>query len=282
MVRRPSMSAPETETERAPKETGGSQTLLRGLEVLNAVSDGPVGLADLSAKLGLTRSTTHRLASALCDERYLTFAPREGYSLGPKLLELGYQAREQMHIPRAARVHLEQLSASSMDTVHLGVLEGDKALYLDKINGTRRIVIGSRVGERHPLATTGLGKALLLDGTIESWLPRLSGELGANTSGPKWVAWQKLMKHYAEQGHAFDLGENEHGIRCVAAPIRDASGTIVAAISCSSAAQYMDDNRLSSLAEEVKAAASAISKELGWSADTQRQPARAVGGKSNK
>ena len=65
----------------------GSQTLLRGLDVIDVVAQGPIKLADLAAKLGLTRSTTHRLASALTARRYLTFVPHSGYSLGPKLLD---------------------------------------------------------------------------------------------------------------------------------------------------------------------------------------------------
>ena len=102
----------------SPREAAGSQTLLRGLEVLNVVANGVTNLGNLSERLGLTKSTTHRLASALVDQRYLTFTHREGYSLGPKLLELGYQASQQMDIPRLARPHLEALSASSLDTVH--------------------------------------------------------------------------------------------------------------------------------------------------------------------
>jgi DNA-binding IclR family transcriptional regulator len=248
----------------SPREAAGSQTLLRGLEVLNVVANGVTNLGNLSERLGLTKSTTHRLASALVDQRYLTFTHREGYSLGPKLLELGYQASQQMDIPRLARPYLEALSASSLDTVHLGILRDGSALYLDKIAGTRRINIGSRVGERHPLATTGLGKALLLDDTEDTWRTYLEAELGPEGSKAAWATWAEIMKRYVPLGHAFDLEENEKGIRCVAAPVRDVSGAIVAAISCSSAAQYMDDSRMESLSVDVKKAARAISAELGW------------------
>jgi DNA-binding IclR family transcriptional regulator len=103
------------------------------------------------------------LASTLVEKRYLTFAPRHGYGLGPKALEIGYQARIQLNIPRVAREHLETLAAQTGDTVHLGILDGTRALYLDKISGRRRIEISSRVGEVQPLRSTGLGKALLLD-----------------------------------------------------------------------------------------------------------------------
>ena len=141
----------------------GSQTLVRGLEVLEAVASGVNNLADLAATVKLNRSTAHRLASTLVEKRYLSFVPRYGYGLGPKALEVGYQARVQLNIPRMAREHLEKLAAKTGDTVHLGVLDGTRALYLDKIPGSRRVEISSRVGEVQPLRSTGLGKALLLD-----------------------------------------------------------------------------------------------------------------------
>ena len=77
------------------RSQGGSQTLLRGLDVIEAVVDGPVPLDKLAARLGLTRSTAHRLATALVERRYLSFVPRFGYQLGAKLLELGFHAQRQ-------------------------------------------------------------------------------------------------------------------------------------------------------------------------------------------
>ena len=121
--------------EEAGGKASGSQTLLRGLDVIDALIDGSLPLAELSEKLDLTRSTTHRLASALVDRRLLSFRPREGYSLGPKLLELGHAASQQMHLPRVARPWLEQLSAQTDDAVHLGVLDGRHALYLTRCRG---------------------------------------------------------------------------------------------------------------------------------------------------
>ena len=120
------------------RSQGGSQTLLRGLDVIESVVDGPVSLDNLAARLG--------------------------YQLGPKLLELGFHAQRQTDMLQRAQPHLEALAAVSEDTVHLGVLDHERALYLAKIPGRRRVEISSRVGERHPLTSTGLGKALLVDG----------------------------------------------------------------------------------------------------------------------
>ena len=86
-----SLTATRDEPEATTKATpSGSQTLLRGLDVLDAVAEGPISLAKLAQTLELTRSTTHRLAAALVERNYLTLTPREGYQLGPKLLELGH------------------------------------------------------------------------------------------------------------------------------------------------------------------------------------------------
>ncbi len=249
------------------KTPAGSQTLLRGLDVIEAVSDGPISLADLASRLDLTRSTTHRLATALVDRRYLTFMPRLGYQLGPKLLQLGFLAQQQTDLVQIARPHLEALAAATDDTVHLGVLDNERALYLDKIPGRRRVDISSRVGDRHPLTSTGLGKSLLLDHGAEEW-QRLFEIDRANGSPPAdYAVWVDRMNGYVTAGRSFDLQENEDFIRCVAAPIRDASGRIVAAISVSSAAQYMDDARMQALTGDVMATTAAISSDFGWSGE---------------
>ena len=251
-----------------PKGLAGTQTLVRGLEVLAAVSRGANSLGVLADTLGLNRSTAHRLAATLVEKRYLSFSRRAGYALGPKLLELGYMARDQMNIVRVARDHIEALAAHTGDTVHLGVLDGTRALYLDKIPGRRRVEIRSHIGDRHPLRSTGLGKALILDLGESRWRELYEAE---DREGKNYDvtlnAWLVRMRKYSRLGYAFDLEENEDRIRCVAAPVYDAAESIVGAISVSSAAQYMDDDRMKELAEEVRNAARAISLDMGWRDD---------------
>ena len=246
----------------------GTQTLTRGLELIAAVVQRPLSLAELADEVGLTRSTVHRLAAALVEHRYLKFARGSGYSLGPRLLELGYLASRQLSISRVARDHLEQLSAQTMDTVYLGVLDGSRALYLDKIPGSRRVEVTAGVGERLPLRSTGLGKALILDANEEELRSYYDHEArqghGYSIDLDSWLA---RMRQYASTGCALDIEEDEDQIRCVAAPIRDVTGNIVAAVSVASAAQYMDDNRVHGLAFEVRQTAEAISRELGYSPD---------------
>ena len=256
----------------APRGPSGSQTLLRGLDVLEGVAEGPASLGELAQRLGLTRSTTHRLANALIERRYLTLVPGRGYQLGPKLLELGFQAQQQADLVQIARPRLEALAQQSEDTVHLGIMDGDRALYLDKIPGRRRIVISSRVGDRHPLTSTGLGKALLLDEAPQRWKALFELDQQNSNVVVDYATWLQRMNGYVETGRAYDLEENEDQIRCVAAPIRDASGGIVGAISVSSAAQYMDDSRMEELTDDVVATANSIGRELGWNPETRNAP----------
>src|SRR5215475_8826098 len=190
--------------EAAEPQRLGSQTLFRGLDVIELVAEGPITLGELADRLGLTRSTTHRLASALTDRRYLRFVPRSGYSLGPKLLELGFRVRDELDLPRVAAPQLERLALLTEDTVHLGVLDRGRVQYLDKIAGKRRINISSRVGELQPVHSTGLGKALILDHDEESWENFFRAENSQRT--PDALAkWLERMRTYAHAGYAFDL-----------------------------------------------------------------------------
>lgn len=252
-----------TRTGREPP--AGSQALLRALDVLEAVAEAPADLSRLAQTVGLSRSTAHRLASSLVARDYLGFAPGKGYTLGPKLLELGQRAVAQRPLVQIARPFLERLAEETGDTVHLGILEGDWTFYLDKIPGRRRFEVSSRVGERQPVWSTGLGKALIIDADAA----RLDHYFGLGSArGPSRVSdkadWLARMRDYAGRGCAFDLEENEPDVRCVAAPVRDASGAIVAAVSLSSLSPYMHDERMEALARAVMAVAETIGRELGW------------------
>lgn len=241
-----------------------SQTLFRGLDIIDAVASGITTLPAISEKTGITSSTAHRLASALVQMRYLKFEARKGYSLGNKLMELGFLAYRQADLPNRARTYLEKLASETRDTVHLAALDGQEVIYLDKLPGQRAVEISSRIGGRKPVCSTGVGKALLLDKSEEEWRAYF-----AAMSEPKMTeeAWLAMMRRYAEGDYAFDLGEDASFIRCVAAPVRDASERIVAAISVSSAVEYMDDKRMAELVKRIQQTAGEISRQMGFNAN---------------
>ena len=254
-----------------------SQTLVRGLDVLEMVALGPLALPALADRLGLARSTAHRLATALLERRYLTFMPREGYVLGPKLLELGSLAQEQTALLRVARAHMEKLAAESLDTVHLTICESGAALLLERIQGHRRLLPSLRVGERTSLSRCVEGRALLIDGTESEWRAIFAQDCGSERS-PMAESDQLLadfiaaMSAAASRGYASDAEDSTDPLRTVAAPVRSADGAIVAALGLSTAAQYLDGEGLASSGHAVRAAADAISADLGRP-DTRHGPA---------
>ena len=252
----------------------GAQTLFRGLAVLQAVADGAQSLPRIGETIGCSRSTTQRLVSALVEQRFLRSGPAHEFTLGSKLIELGFRARDTVPVAAIARRFIVALAVRTQDTVHLGTAEGAEVLYIDKIPGQRGLEMRSRVGHRMKLAVTGVGKALMLDMPPEQWRA-LHRAAMANLSGRgaarPWGAYLAEMRAYAAAGVAFDFAENEMGIHCVAAPVRDASHGIVAAISVASAAQHMPEARMRALAPEVAETARAISNELGWRGQPRQQ-----------
>ncbi|CDM25329.1 IclR family transcriptional regulator [Castellaniella defragrans] len=241
-----------------------SQTLVRGLDVIEAVSaDGASDITTIAARTGMTYSTAHRIVSALIQRQYLKRVPGKGYRLGSKLLALGFQAYSQVDLTPVAHPFLERLARQTHDTVHLACEELGKVFYLDKIASRRPVEISSRIGGMKPLISTGVGKALLLDGSVRSWGALYDADAQRLGLAMPRDQWLDMMQEYARHGYTYDLGEDEPAIRCVAAPIRDASHRIVAALSVSSTADYMPPERMRELVPVVVATARQISAELG-------------------
>ncbi len=242
-----------------------AQTVLRALALLEAVAEGVHDLEGLSAHVGLTRSTAHRLLTTLVRAGYLRHSPREGYRLGPKLIELGFRAYAGLHLPSLARPYLEQLSGATRETVHLGVLEGAEVVYIDKVPGKRELQMASYIGARVPAQSTALGKALVSTLPREEWLRAfVPGLRRTERTIAEADRFLEEIERVARQGYALDLEENEPGIRCVAAPVRDGAGRGVAAVSISSAVVYLTDERIRELIPLVQETARRISRELGW------------------
>ncbi len=260
--------AAESQPSPEPREVrdiNGAQTLLRGLAVIEAVAAEGTTLAQIGAAIGCTRSTTQRLAAALVRTGYLRQIPNQTYALGPKLIQLGYLAREHLPLPALARPHLEALAARTHDTIHLGIRDGNNVLYLDKIAGQRGLEMRSRIGHIMPIALTGVGRALMLDMDQAQW--RVLYDAARVSSGrevPPWDAYVATMQGYARRGVTMDFEDNEPGICCVAAPVRDVQNGIIAAISVASAVTYMNRERMEALVPEVLEAAAALGHELGW------------------
>lgn len=227
-----------------------------------------MNMTEISERLEIYPSTIHRILDTLKYWGYVEQDPHtQKYQLGLKALELGMAKLHQMDLVREATPYLKELVKQCNETVHLGVLEDGEVLYLAKEESSQTIRMISYVGKRAPLHCTSLGKILLAHLLTEERkkilgekvLPRLT----ENTITDKRELEKELSK-IREQGFALDREENEKDVRCVAAPIRNYQGEVIAAISISSPIFRIDKNTQNDLKEALIKISKEISKRLGY------------------
>lgn len=240
-----------------------SRTLVRGLDVIEAVAAGHVSITEIARATSMTYSTTHRFTAVLVERGYLRILAGHEFELGSKLIELGFQAHNRTDIVAIARDYLTACAQSEADTMHLGRREGDEIVYLDKIHGNRPVEINSRIGGRRPLSRTGIGMALMIDTPQTELREIFASNQHREPTGASEEVFLARMKEYHAGGYALDLGDDTPSIRCVAAPVRGPTGKIIAAISLSSAADYMSGSRMQELIPKVKNLSQQISTAIG-------------------
>ncbi|MFB3819422.1 MAG: IclR family transcriptional regulator [Candidatus Methylomirabilales bacterium] len=245
------------------------QSIVRAFALLEAMSQAPgeIGIAQLAKRAGLHVSTTHRLLATLVALGYARQSPETGrYAVGARALQLAEAYGEQTDLRGAARPVLERLSRETGETANLVVLEGHEALYVDKAESAQNLRIFSRIGRRTPLYCTAVGKVLL------AWRPpdevrRLLAATPIERLTRRTITdAQRLTRELLrvrQQGYALDLEECEEGARCIATPVRVASGEVVAAISLSGPSIRMHSGRLRELIPMMLAAAAEVSGQLG-------------------
>lgn len=235
----------------------------KALALLELVAGGCTSLNDLAKASRMPKSTTYRLASALVRHGYLRYGSSQ-YQLGYRLLELGEITKQQIHIPTVAKPYMEEISHATSEAVHLGELVDSNIVYLEKVDSKRGLQMMSRVGLKSPAQTTAMGKAIIAQLPREEWhmhfhdLPPKTANTITQVEG-----FLEELETVRKMGFAFDREENEMGICCVAAPIWNATGQVIAAVSLSGAVVYLPKERLDELAAEVVRCAKAISRELG-------------------
>lgn len=221
------------------EETPSVKSALRTLEILETVAryrDGItfVALADV---LPYPKSSLHGLLQTIASRGWLTFdADSRKYAIGVKPWEVGQSFLRSRELVVRARQYLREANQELDETVQLGILDDLDVVYIDKVEGTRPLRLFSNVGSRLPAYVTGIGKALL-SGLPDAELERrfagveLPGYTAKTiTSGDELI---RVLAESRRQGYATDDGEYTHGVFCVAVPIRDGSGSVVAAMSCS-------------------------------------------------
>ncbi|MCK8786158.1 helix-turn-helix domain-containing protein [Roseomonas sp. NAR14] len=272
-----SSTAPDPEPDLLPGRSGEPvderylvPALIRGLAVLQAFSRERqnLSLSELAAAIGVTRSAAYRLVYTLDHLGFLTHDPRSrSYALGPQVLRLGYGFLAGRDIVAVAMPFLEALRDRTGWSAHLGVLEGAEVLYLARAATRRAVASNVEVGSRLPAHATAMGRVLLsaLDAPA---LARLYGgdamrRFTATTPGSLAALSAQLAEDGA-RGYAISSASFEAGVAAVAAPVRDVTGRVVAAINISTVAGQAGEAELAGgLRAAVTEAAAALSAALG-------------------
>ena len=241
----------------------------RALDILECVAaqNGALTVDQIAAATALPKTTVFRVLATLAGRRLLEREPHtQTWRLGMLALVIGARAMGDMDLRRSARPHLEQLVAATGETVHLSILSADNALCIDKLDASRSMRMASFVGFLDPLHCSGVGKALLAfqDEALRS---QLLDRMRLVPHTPHTItdraALNAQIAAIRARGYAIDDEEIEEGLRCVAAPIRDHSGAVVAAVSISGPTTRVTEASITELAHAVRGCADAISRELG-------------------
>lgn len=244
-----------------------STSVMKAMAVLDCFRSGEMelGVTEIAKRTGIPKSSVHRACASLCEASYLVHTEHRGYRLALKVFELGGTALLAMGLRRDASRYLQRLTVLTGETSHLAVLDEVDVVYIDKIETPRSKPIPSRVGHRNPAHATAVGKALLSGNPsaaaavtghmLHGYTPNTitDGEhLRAELSGVK------------REGIAYDRQERVVGTTCIAAPVRNHRGHVVAAISVAGASERMPPQRLIELSPVIRRASVLLSADLGW------------------
>jgi IclR family KDG regulon transcriptional repressor len=249
------------------------QTVSNALRLLESFrGEDELGVSELSRRLDLHKNNVFRLLATLEQAGYVEQSvSSERYTLGTRCLELGRAYAHGHTLLRQARPILEALAHKLRESAHLGVVRNFEVLHLDGEQPDELVLAASRVGRRLPVHCTALGKVLLgcadeptrvdYDRTVAS-AGGLTARTAATITDP-----HKLFEHLrsvAVQGFALDLEECEPGLCCAAAPVFDATGRALAALSISGPALRLNESALfRNVVPVLMAAAGRFSEELG-------------------
>jgi IclR family transcriptional regulator, acetate operon repressor len=265
--------------EKAKSETHGEprrhadgasiQSVARALTLLETIAElgGETTLSRLAGRTGLNISTCHHLLATLAQRGFVTKGPgRRGYALGARILYLSHICL-QVDLPKRAQAALDRISQETGETVHLAALHGDELVTILKREGHHAVrVDAGAIGTSNAAHATATGKAML------AWLPeheirRILAAHGMTKFTPNTITDFDVLiedlRLVRRHGFSLDREEFRPGVVCVGAAIRDQSGAVVGSIGASTPGMRASDDHVARMREEVIAAASALSAELG-------------------
>jgi len=254
-----------------PHDPGLTRSLSRGLALLEAIAQEPHGLTStrLAVLVDIDKATTIRLLRTLTMCGYVRQDGQKRYSLTARLLRLAHRSLEETPLAEVARPFLSALRDQTAETVHLGILEHDRVVYIEKLDSPQTIQLFSRLGSSMPVNTTALGKAICASLSLNR-LNELLALVGLEARTPRSITnldrLRDELRATEARGYAIDDRENEPGVICVGAAIADMHGALAepAAISISGP-DFRMQSRLAELGALCRQTADRVSRALGLS-----------------
>ncbi|MCM1947154.1 MULTISPECIES: IclR family transcriptional regulator [Streptomyces] len=230
--------------------------------------DGTLSAPEITRRLGLPRTTTHELVSTLTARNYLVPVPEQPgrYRLGVRTYQLGSRYAEQLDLAAEGREVARETAETCGETVHVALLEDADVIYVAKVDSTHAVRMVSAAGRRLPAHCTAVGKMLLamlpadeLDELLDG--RELTGMTPRSITDPD--ALRAALAEIAILGVAVEQRESNPDVSCVAAPVRDRSGRVVAALSISVPVIRWDEARENELTALAVRGAGELSARLG-------------------
>lgn len=247
---------------------GTLQTVDRALQLLEIVSEYPQGLGtkELEDLLELNKIATHRLLATL-ENRGFIERVGSNYIIGLKMVELSSRKLNNIELKTEASPYLRQLVNTLKLPVQMAIREKAEAIFIEKIQSVNSLRMYCQIGKRIPLYCSGVGKALLLQEEDENILTKLSKVkfekfTPTTLETPKEVLEE--IKIAREKGYAIDNAEHEGDVFCIAAPIYDYRGKIIAAISIAGEGEIFIQEPTKEAIDLVKQTALDISVRMGF------------------
>ena len=247
----------------------GVQSVDRVLDMIEALAEEQegLGITELAGRVGLHKSTAHRLISTLAKRNYIEKTDAGNYKIGMKLIEAVSCYINSLELQTEARPYIADIASHLGLTSHLGVLDGDQVVYIEKMDVVSTVKMYSQIGLRMHAYCSSLGKCLLSNYSKEDLERRMKNcsfiKFTPNTISDMEQLHKEMAK-VRKQGWAMDDQEYEMGHRCIGAPIYDYRGDIIASISASGNVRVLTDDRIRETAEYVKQVGLEISRSMGY------------------
>lgn len=251
-----------------------TQSVERALDILGILAENKegMGVTELAKGLSLGKSTVHRLLSTLKFKNFVQQdSSTEKYAVGWKILQMKSALSRYVHLEMEAVPFLEELVRKCNETAHLAILDKNtsEVVYIKSIEADKMIRARAAIpGERLSAHSTALGKTLLAFLPSQEFRKIMRNRKLERFTRYTIVSFKKLEKELNKirnQQFAIDDRERDEESRCIAAPVRDSSGEVIAAISISGSVQSIANRKIPNLAGIVKKTAEKISRKLGYS-----------------